>query len=521
MARLGQAFAATGAPDETLQLIAGARSIDDAMDRLAAAGLLPSEEESRRGLTSWFTPLLEPGCDQLDADLLGSSFLGMMRAACADYPAELEEDLPAVLGQLILQLQYDQSPEVLAMMRVLAAVGPAEIRPIAADAAAKLVAAGLADLPWAEGLGAPQPGACFGYGDDLGEQLSVVVSFRYGRKAHAVAVLIDNVLGGGIKDCWVSDRTPDSIRNRCRAAAREPGLQFFDLEAAQARAILEQALARPPCPEQPDQIDDVGENLELLRSRLVLLPEASADMTPGAAVTRAAKATATTKAAGKAAKSGASARAGTRASAGTRAGAGARTAPSTSVHRVKVTLRGTKPPIWRRLEVPSELTLSQLHSVIQRGFGWEGGHMWVFETPAGDFGVPDADLGFRAAASQRLSAVAAASRDRVRYEYDFGDSWEHDILVEQVLSAEPGIAYPRCTGGKRACPPEDCGGVRGYYDLLEILADSSCDEHADRLQWLGLESAADFDPASFDQDATNLALARTAKVLVRGVAGLL
>src|SRR5580658_1655037 len=90
MARLGQAFAATGAPDETLQLIAGARSIDDAMDRLAAAGLLPSEEESRRGLTSWFTPLLEPGCDQLDADLLGSSFLGMMRAACADYPAELE-----------------------------------------------------------------------------------------------------------------------------------------------------------------------------------------------------------------------------------------------------------------------------------------------------------------------------------------------------------------------------------------------------------------------------------------------
>lgn len=516
MARLGQAFSATGAPDEALQLIAGAQSIDDAMEQLAAAGLLPSEEESRRGLISWFTPLLEPGCDQLDADLLGSSFLGMMRAACADYPDEAEQDVPAVLGQLILQLQDDQSPEVLAMMRVLAAVGPAEVRPAAADAAAKLVAAGLADLPWAEGLGAPQPGPCFGYGDDLGEQLSVVISFRYGRKPHAVAVLIDNVLGGGIKDCWVTDRTPDSIRNKCRAAAREPGLEFFDLEGAQARAILEQALARQPCPEQPDQIEDVGENMDLLRSRLALLPEAESDTTPGGGITQAAKATATRKAAAReTAKADRSAGAGTRTVAGTRA------APSGSVHRVKVTLRGTKPPIWRRFEVPSELTLSQLHTVIQRGFGWQGGHMWLFETPAGDFGVPDADLGFRNAASLRLSAVAAASRDRIRYEYDFGDSWEHDIVVELVLPAEPGKAYPRCTGGKRACPPEDCGGVWGYYELLEVLADPSCDEHAERLDWLGLESAADFDPASFDQDATNLALAPTAKVLVRRVEGLL
>jgi hypothetical protein len=252
--------------------------------------------------------------------------------------------------------------------------------------------------------------------------------------------------------------------------------------------------------------------MDLLRSRLALLPAAEPDTTPGGGIAQAAKATATRKAAARK-----TAKADTSAGAGTRAVAGTRAAPSSSVHRVKVTLRGTRPPIWRRFEIPSELTLSQLHTVIQRGFGWQGGHMWLFETPTGDFGVPDADLGFRNAASQRLSAVAAASRDRVRYEYDFGDGWEHDIVVEEVLPAEAGIAYPRCTAGKRARPPEDCGGVWGYYELLEILADPSCDEHAERLDWLGLESAADFDPAGFDQDATNLALAPTAKVLVRRV----
>lgn len=488
LAPLGQALTETGASDEALRLISGAADMDDAMEQLIAAGLLPSAEESRAGLISWFTPLLEPGCDRLDAELAGSSFLGAMRAAGR---AESDADLAVMLRELILQLQDDQGSEVLAMMRVLAAVGPAEIRSVAAEAAEKLVAAGLADFPWAAGLGGPEPGQCFGYGDDFGEQQAIVMCFKYGRKPHSVAVLIDNVLGGGIKDCWISDRTPDSIRNKCRAASRRPGVTFFDLDGARARAIVEQALSRDPCPVELDQLEDVAENLDLLRARLALLPVPAAD--PAPEPTR-------------------------RANAGPAKGNAVKEAPaSTSVHRVKVTLRRTNPPIWRRFEVPSDLTLDRLHHVIQDGFGWQRDHMWVFETPSGRFGVPDADLGFRSAASKKLRGVAAMRGDRIRYEYDFGDSWEHDIVVEAVQTAEPGLAYPRCTAGKLAGPPEDCGGIGGYYSLLEILADPSCDEHADRLEWLGLDSPADFDPDSFDQDAVNQVLARTAKVLVRRV----
>ena len=154
---------------------------------------------------------------------------------------------------------------------------------------------------------------------------------------------------------------------------------------------------------------------------------------------------------------------------------------------------------------------------MQDGFGWLDYHMWVFETGSGNFGVANGDLRFGSASSKNLGAVAAVRGDRIRYEYDFGDGWEHDIVVEAVHPAEPGLAYPRCTAGKRACPPEDCGGIWGYYDLLATLADPANANHAERLEWLGLESAADFDPDSFDRDAVNLALARTAKVMVQRV----
>jgi hypothetical protein len=183
-------------------------------------------------------------------------------------------------------------------------------------------------------------------------------------------------------------------------------------------------------------------------------------------------------------------------------------APSrSSVHRIKVTLRGARPPIWRRLEVPSAVTLQQLHRVIQEAFGWYGYHLWVFETQLGEFGIPDPELGHRSAASKKLREVGPQAGDRVRYTYDFGDDWEHDILVESVHAATPGTAYPRCITGRRACPPEDCGGIWGYEELLQILADPTDDEHQDRLEWLGLETADQFDPAAFDLAQINTALA--------------
>ncbi|MEU8683471.1 plasmid pRiA4b ORF-3 family protein [Streptomyces sp. NPDC048611] len=191
------------------------------------------------------------------------------------------------------------------------------------------------------------------------------------------------------------------------------------------------------------------------------------------------------------------------------------TAPSRSVHKIKVTLSGSKPPIWRRLEVPSGITLQQLHHVIQAAFGWEDYHMWAFGTPQGRYGIADPELGIRSAASKRLNEAVPHTGDRLGYTYDFGDDWEHDILIEEIAEPEPDTAYPRCLAGRRAGPPEDCGGIEGYEYLIEILADPAHEEHEDRLEWLGLDSADQFDPAAFDTAEVNPALSDLATVLIK------
>ncbi|MFE3772127.1 plasmid pRiA4b ORF-3 family protein [Streptomyces sp. NPDC059122] len=191
------------------------------------------------------------------------------------------------------------------------------------------------------------------------------------------------------------------------------------------------------------------------------------------------------------------------------------TAPSRTVHKIKVTLRDSRPPVWRRLEVPSGTTLRALHGIIQTAFGWEDYHMWAFEIGHDRYGVSDPGLGIRSAASKRLDQVAPRTGDRLRYTYDFGDDWEHDILVEDVTEPEPGAAYPRCLTGRRACPPEDSGGIWGYEYLIEILADPQHEEHEERLEWLGLVSADQFDPAAFDAAQVNSALSALATVLVK------
>ena len=124
-----------------------------------------------------------------------------------------------------------------------------------------------------------------------------------------------------------------------------------------------------------------------------------------------------------------------------------------SVHTIKVTLQGSKPPIWRRLQVRSDCPLSRLHGVIQGAFGWENYHMWAFGAEGEQYGIADRELEIRSAAAKRLSQVAPSAGDWLSYTYDFGDDWEHDIVVEAVGDAEPGAAYPRCLAGRGACPP--------------------------------------------------------------------
>lgn len=123
-------------------------------------------------------------------------------------------------------------------------------------------------------------------------------------------------------------------------------------------------------------------------------------------------------------------------------------------------------------------------------------------------------MGIRSAASKRLDQVVPSVGDKLGYTYDFGDNWEHDILVEAITDAEAGIPYPRCLTGRRACPPEDCGGMWGYEYLIEILADPGHEEHDERLEWLGLDTAEQFAPAAFDLAEVNNALSGFAAILI-------
>lgn len=159
----------------------------------------------------------------------------------------------------------------------------------------------------------------------------------------------------------------------------------------------------------------------------------------------------------------------------------AKSAGST-IHRVKVTIYGSKPPIWRRLELPSAMTLDLVHETLQIAFDWRGYHLHAFETACGQFGSPDQDDGWSDRADEATAAlaqVAPAETAKIVYVYDFGDDWRHDIVVEKILTAEPGVAYPRCIVGRRAAPEEDSGGVWGNpgspeeeeFDAAEVTAD--------------------------------------------------
>ncbi len=166
------------------------------------------------------------------------------------------------------------------------------------------------------------------------------------------------------------------------------------------------------------------------------------------------------------------------------------------IYQLKVTIVGTKPPVWRRLLVPGSTSLLSLHGIVQAAFGWEDYHLHEFEINGMHYGTDDGQ-GFgprpRSERGARLASVATEGTT-FTYLYDFGDGWEHKVLVEKVTPAEPGTTYPACVGGRRACPPEDCGGSWGYQEFLIAIADQQHPEHDAMLDWAGGE----FDPSAFD-----------------------
>jgi Plasmid pRiA4b ORF-3-like protein len=183
---------------------------------------------------------------------------------------------------------------------------------------------------------------------------------------------------------------------------------------------------------------------------------------------------------------------------------------SSEIYQLKITLRNIRPPVWRRVWVPTHFTLAQLHQVIQIAMGgWLDYHLHAFDIAGREYGVPlspgENDWGappVNDEARVRL-AVLVGVGSKFRYTYDFGDDWEHEILVEKVLPIDPQVSYPVCIKAKRACPPEDCGGPWGYAELLEILAVPEHPEYEERLEWVG----ETFDPEKFDVGEINQVLA--------------
>jgi hypothetical protein len=179
------------------------------------------------------------------------------------------------------------------------------------------------------------------------------------------------------------------------------------------------------------------------------------------------------------------------------------------IYQLKITLKHSKPPIWRRVQVPSDINLEKLHWVIQEAMGWTNSHLHQFVHRGTYYGVPDPDdfMGFSETKNEKttkLNHLVSRPKAKFMYEYDFGDSWEHDVVLEKILSPEPGVQYPVCITGKRACPPEDCGGIWGYDNFLEAIQNPKHPEHEEMLEWIG-ES---FDPEAFDLEAVNRALRR-------------
>ena len=175
---------------------------------------------------------------------------------------------------------------------------------------------------------------------------------------------------------------------------------------------------------------------------------------------------------------------------------------SKEIYQIKVTLKWTAPPIWRRLLVDSDITLSGLHDLLQLAMGWTNSHMHEFQFRGQRYGSTDPELGLTEGIDERkvrLNQLLVRVGAKMVYTYDFGDSWEHAIALEKCLPADLNIAYPACTGGRGACPPEDCGGVGGFYDLLEALQNPRHPEHEELLEWAG----KDYDPENFSIEAIN------------------
>lgn len=177
---------------------------------------------------------------------------------------------------------------------------------------------------------------------------------------------------------------------------------------------------------------------------------------------------------------------------------------ATALYQLKVILEDSQPPIWRKFLVEDNIPLDQLHDVLQFAMGWEDYHLHEYRVGDKFIGMPDPEGMVETIDEQTLSLkdIVSKPKDKFIYDYDFGDGWSHTVTLEKILPLDFSKS-PIVVAGKGACPPEDCGGMGGYYSLLEAIEDPNHEEYEMLRDWLG----GDFDPDVFSIDETNEFLA--------------
>jgi hypothetical protein len=271
-----QMLAEAGAPDFVLGAIQPGMDLAEVLAEAQRRAPELDSEDLLANLGEAMAPVLARRGDPFLAEAVALDLLALLRAYV---PAgEAFTDSPAYAAKVIELIGFaekEATPAALALLRTIAVHGPQETRSAATAAADGLVAGGLSELPFTEVLGRPTPHECFSYGDDFGAQESIALTFTYGRKKHAVCVLIDYDLGGGVKDCWITEKATD-IKKRYRSMG-DSGIAFYeDLSLADGLTKLQAALASDPCPEQVDQIRDTEAYLPILRQRVALVAESVA-----------------------------------------------------------------------------------------------------------------------------------------------------------------------------------------------------------------------------------------------------
>ena len=190
------------------------------------------------------------------------------------------------------------------------------------------------------------------------------------------------------------------------------------------------------------------------------------------------------------------------------------TAAADSLNQIatlRIELIDTDPVIWRQVEVPTSITLKVLHDVVQAAMGWYNQHLWELRQGKQRCGRPiPGDVRSRSptlkADKVRLREILGGRKTVLDYTYDFGDSWEHRLTLTDIRPGDPGVEYPRYIVGERAAPPEDCGGIPGFYAALDILADPNHPDHAEIADWFD-----EYDPDTIDELVLNIALSRIAR----------